>query len=112
MGWRYRVDYRQDFETARVAWGLTYADRGDRPLYKVNELDVHSEGPAGTFFIETTRWFGVKINLLWDNIFNFKRHRERTRFVGERSLSPVDSVIVRDRQHDRYRIGLHVSGTF
>ncbi len=112
MGWRYRIDYRQDFEAARVAWGLTYADRGDRPLYKVNELDVHSEGPAGTFFIETTRWFGVKINLLWENLFNFKRHRERTRFVGERGLSPVDSLIVRDRQHDRYRIGLHVSGTF
>ncbi len=112
MGWRYRIDYRQDFEAARVAWGLTYADRGDRPLYKVNELDVHSEGPAGTFFIETTRWFGVKINLLWENLFNFKRHRERTRFIGERGLSPVDSLIVRDRQHDRYRIGLHVSGTF
>ncbi|NNE38172.1 MAG: hypothetical protein HKN08_07690 [Gammaproteobacteria bacterium] len=112
MSWRYRVDYRQDFEEARVAWGLTYADRSNRPLFKVNELDVHSEGPAGTFFIETTRWFGVKINLLWENLFNFKRNRERTRFTGERDISPVDSIIIRDRQHDRYRIGLHVSGTF
>lgn len=112
MSWRYRVDYRQDFEEARIAWGLTYADRGNRPLFKVNELDVHSEGPAGTFFIETTRWFGVKMHLLWENLFNFKRNRVRTRYAGERDLSPVDSVIVRDRQHDIYRVGLHVSGTF
>ena len=112
MSWRYRIDYRQDFEDAKVAWGLTYADRGNRPLFKVNELDVHSEGAAGTFFFETTRWFGVKMQLIWENLFNFKRHRERTRFTGERDLSPVDTVIVRDRQHDIYRIGLHVSGTF
>ncbi|MGK0298505.1 MAG: hypothetical protein ACI9XC_002127 [Gammaproteobacteria bacterium] len=112
MAWRFRVDYRQDFEEAKVAWGLTYADRGNRPLYKVNELDVHTEGPAGTAFIETTRWFGVKIRLLWENMFNFKRHRERTRFVGERDLSPIDSVIIRDRQHDITRITLFVNGTF
>jgi len=112
MSWRYRIDFRQDFEDARIAWGLTYADRGNRPLFKVNELDVHSEGPAGTFFIETTRWFGVKMRLVWENLFNFKRNRVRTRYAGERDLSPVDSVIVRDRQHDIYRVGLHVSGTF
>jgi hypothetical protein len=60
ISWHVRVDYRQDFEAARVAWGWTVADRGNRPLYKVNELDVHSEGKAITAFVETTRWFGLK----------------------------------------------------
>ena len=52
------------------------------------------------------------MRLVWENLFNFKRNRVRTRYAGERDLSPVDSVIVRDRQHDIYRVGLHVSGTF
>jgi hypothetical protein len=112
IGWRVRVDYRQDFEAARFAWGWTVADRGKRPLYKVNELDVHSEGKAVTAFVETTRWFGIKTRIVMENVLNFKRNRVRTRFEGERDLTPVESIIVRDRQHDVYRIALYLNGSF
>jgi hypothetical protein len=107
-----RLDYRQDFEGARVAWGWTVADRSERSLYKVNELDVYSEGAAVNTFIETTRWFGIKIRFQMDNMLSYQQHRERTLFTGERDLSPVGSIIIRDRRHDITRMALILNGNF
>jgi hypothetical protein len=107
-----RVDYRQDFEQARVAWGWTVADRGDRPLFRVNELDVYNEGAAVNIFVETTRWFGLKIRVLAENVLSYRQNRERIQFAGERDLSAVNSIIVRDRRHDISRIGLYLNGNF
>jgi hypothetical protein len=104
-----RVDFRQDF--ARFAWGWTVADRSDRPLYKVNELDAHSEGTAVNAFIETTRWFGVKTRLVVENMLDFSRRRDRTLFVGERDLTAVDSTVINER-HTGYRVSLFISGNF
>jgi outer membrane receptor protein involved in Fe transport len=112
MKYHARLDFRQDLEAARLAWGWTIADRGDRPLYKVNELDVNSEGTAVNVFVETTRWFGIKIRLIAENVLDFERRRERTLFVGERDLTPVDSIIRRNRRHDISRVSLFLSGSF
>jgi outer membrane cobalamin receptor len=107
-----RADYRQDFEQARIAWGWTVADRSSRTLFKVNELDMYSEGTAFNTFIETTRWFGIKIRLEAANMLSYDQHRERTLYTGERGLTPVGSRIVRDRRHDISRVGLFLDGNF
>ncbi|MGK0297239.1 MAG: hypothetical protein ACI9XC_000841 [Gammaproteobacteria bacterium] len=106
-----RADFRQDFDMARVAWGWTIADRGNRPLYKVNELDVNSEGVAIDAFVETTRWFGIKTRLQVDNTLAFNRRRDRTLFIGERDLTPVESTINNNRYGGR-RITLFLNGSF
>jgi hypothetical protein len=106
-----RVDFRQDFESARVAWGWTVADRGSRPLFKVNELDVHNDGIAINTFIETTRWFGIKTRLLVENVLDFTRSRDRTLFAGERDLSPMDGMIESNRFTGR-RFTLYFNGSF
>ena len=87
------------------------AERGARPLYKVNEFDVHNEGFAVNAFIETTRWFGIKSRLLVENAANFIRGRERTVYAGERDLSAVDTIIENNR-HTGRRITLYLDGTF
>ncbi len=110
--YHFRVDYRQDFEQARMAWGWTVADRDKRTLYKVNELDEYSEGTAINTFIETTRWFGIKIRLEAANMLSYDQHRERTLFTGERNLSAVGTKIIRDRRHDISRFGLFLDGNF
>ena len=112
IDYHYRIDFRQDFEEARVAWGWTVADRGERPLYKVNEFDVYNEGAAVDAFVETTRWFDIKIRILMENMLSYRQHRERTLYVGERDLSAVNSIIVRDRRHDISRIALYLNGNF
>ena len=111
VGYHFRLDYRQDLEASRVAWGWTIAERDERPLFKVNELDIHDEGYAVNFFIETARWKGLKVSLVGENLLNFNQSRDRTFYSGERHLTPVDSVKLEERFNGR-RIELSVSGSF
>ena len=105
------VAYRQDFETALVAWGWDAAIQAERPLYKVDELDVFDEGVEFNAFIETTRWWDLKIRLDCSNILNYTETRVRTFFEGGRGISPVDSIIERERKPGR-RLTLSISGSF
>jgi hypothetical protein len=105
------VDYRQDFEVARVAWGWTLAERASRPLYRVNELDIYREDVAMDAFIETTRWFNLKIRLDAQNITDDAQERVRTIYTGERDLSPVNMVLINNRRNGR-RLVLSVIGSF
>ena len=84
------LDYRQDFEDAELAWGLNVGKRAKRELFKVNELDIYDEGFAFNGFIETTRWMGVKLRLVGENLSNLRQERDRTIFAGERDLFPLD----------------------
>ena len=105
------VDFRQDFDTARVAWGWNFATRAKRPLFKVNELDVYDEGTELNAFIETTRWFGIKIRFSALNILDFSQTRDRTGYLGERDRSPVAFRELRTLTNGS-RILLTLSGTF
>ena len=62
-------------------------------------------------FVETTRWRGLKVRLLGENLLDFKEWRERTVFDGLRDLAPVDFIERRERQNGR-KITLSVSGSF
>ncbi len=106
-----RAQFRQDLIDERVSWGFTVAERDDRPLFKVDELDVYGEGVAIDAFIETTRWFGVKIRLQGENMLDFTEWRDRTVYVGQRTLSLVDYQENRDFLNGR-KITLSFSGSF
>ena len=84
------ADYRQDLAQARVAWGVNMGMRAKRPLYKVNELDVYDEGTSVNACVETTRWFGLKLRFLAENIPNLSQRRDRASYAGLRNLSAVD----------------------
>ncbi len=107
----FTLDFRQDFEAARVAWGWDLRTRAERPLFKVNELDVHDEGEELNVFIETTRWFGLKIRLHGQNLLNLSQLRDRAVFVGQRGLSTVDFRELHDSAEGR-RIIFSLSGSF
>jgi len=109
--YRYRLDYRQDLADSQLAWGWTVAERDERPLFRVNELDIRDEGYAINVFVETTRWDGLKVSLVGDNLLNFTQSRERTFYTGERELTPVDSLRLEERFNGR-RFTLTVSGSF
>ena len=105
------IDFRQDFEAARVAWGWDVRTRGPRPIFLVNELDIGDEGTEFNIFIETTRWFGLKVNLIAGNILNAAETRDRTIYEGLRDLSPIESREYRERARGE-RVELTVSGSF
>jgi hypothetical protein len=105
------IAFRQDLEDARVAWGWDVRNRGERQLFKVNELDVRDEGTEFNVFVETTRWLGLKIRLTGANLLDFEQLRYRSIFVGERELTPLDHRELQDRTDGR-RLLLSVSGSF
>ena len=107
----YSVDFRQDFEAARIAWGWTLIERARQTKFKVNELDIYDEGSSLDAFIETTRWLGIKIQVFAENILDFPDTRDRRFFRGKRDLTPLESTSFRDQIRGP-RIFLTFSGTF
>ncbi len=105
------IDFRQDFEAAAVAWGWDVRTRGERPIFRVDELDIGDEGTEFNMFIETTRWLGLKVHLTAEDILDAPETRDRTIYAGLRNLSPVESRELRDRFRG-VRVALTVSGNF
>ena len=105
------VDYRQDFEAERVAWGADVTFEAKLPVYKVNEFDVRDKDPLLNLFVETTRWFGLKTRLEFNNALDRSKLRERTIYTGQRGVSPVSRKQIQDRTDGR-EIGLSLSGSF
>jgi len=107
----FAVDFRQDFEAARIAWGWDIRKRGNRFEFKVDEFVEHEDGVEANVFVETTRWWGLKIRLDGQNLLDFRQLRQRSIFTGERDLSPLDVDEIRDRT-DGVRIQLSFAGSF
>ena len=105
------VDFRQDLEVARFAWGWNLRKRGNRFEFKVDELVEHEDGYDVNVFVETTRWWGLKMRLDAQNLTDFHQYRYRARYTGERELSPLDVNEIRDRT-DGVRVQLTLAGSF
>jgi hypothetical protein len=107
----YIVAYRQDLQASHIAWGWDVAEQAERPIYKVNELEINDEGVLINLFVETTRWFGLKFRVEGNNLLDYDELRDRFIYTGARDLTPLESRIVRNRAAGR-RLNLVVSGTF
>ena len=107
----FAVDFRQDFSASRMAWGWDVRTRSERPIFRVNELDIGDDGTEFNMFIETTRWFDVKIGLIAGDILDAPEKRDRTIYEGLRDLSPVERRELRNRFRG-FRVDLTVSGNF
>ena len=107
----FEIDYRQDFQAKRFAWGWSFWERGKQLQFKVNELEIYNEGIEFRAFIETTRWAGIKIRVSGENLLDFADIRDRKLFTGDRDLSPVESTQFRDQTRG-IRLSLNLSGNF
>ncbi len=105
------IDFRQDFEEIRVAWGWDMTLEADLPVFKVDELDLRDKDPLINLFIETTRWFGIKTRIDVHNVTNMTERRTRSRFTGQRDISLLDFRQLQHRK-DGIEVGLTISGSF
>ncbi len=105
------INFRQDLEELKFAWGWEVRKRGNRFAYRVNEFVKYDDGYEFNAFLETTRWLGLKMRLEGLNLLDFRQFRYRTIFAGERDLSAIDVVEVRERTDGR-RALLTISGSF
>ena len=83
----------------------------DLKQFKVNEYDLRKREPDLNLFVETTRWFGMKVRVEFNNILDMNKERIRTFYTGQRGLSPVLRRQLQDRTDGR-EVGLSLSGSF
>ena len=107
----FSIDYRQDFQEQKVSWGWDIRERGKHPRFRANELDILNEDIEINSFIETTRWFGLKLRFDAENILDLTSTRDRIRYTGARDLT---SVRFREEQIRKrsFRLAFSVSGSF
>ena len=105
------IDYRQDLQNLKYSWGWNLRERAERPKFRVEELDILNEGMELNLFIETTRWFDVKMRINAGNVLDASDIRDRTRYTGRRSLSPVEINQLRRRVRG-FRVSYVLSGNF
>lgn len=105
------IDFREDFEQARVAWGWRLQLRAEEPFFGVDELDISDRGVDLQAFLETTRWLGVKIRATLQNILDREFIRDRQVFDGNRASAPEAFREFRDRRRGRSLV-FEISGTF
>jgi len=105
------IAFREDFQRARVAWGWAFELRGDRQFFGVDELDRRDRGVDLEAFVETTRWFGVKMRATLQNILDRDFIRDRRVFEGRRGIAPQGFREFRDRRRGRSLI-FEITGTF
>ncbi len=104
-------ELRRDLVEAGWAWGIE-ADFVDRAtVYELDELDIDERGMDVEAFVETTRYFGVKMQLTVQNLLDRRFLRDRTVFDGPRSTSPVAFREIRDLRRGR-SVLLSISGSF
>lgn len=85
------IDFRQDLTKEQFAWGFRYEPRIDFVLFFADEAIEEARGDRWTAFIETTRFFGVKMNLEVRNIGGQIFPRERLLFDPDRSGAFIGS---------------------
>ena len=105
------IKYRQDFREAKVSWGGDVRERRERPRFKVNEIEILDEGTDVNLFVETTRYWDLKIRVDGQNLMNVNQSRDRYLYQGLRDLSPIRRTVLRDR-NDGTRFFISVSGNF
>ncbi len=88
------IDFRHDLTKERFAWGVRYEPRIDIFRFFANESIEEARGDRWTAFIETTRFFGVKMNLEVRNIGGQIFPRERFIFTPDRSGTLSSSEIL------------------
>lgn len=85
------IDFRQDLTSQLFAWGVRFEPGGRFRQFFVDEEIEEVRTQRWTAFIETTRFFGVKMNLEVRNIGGVEFPRERLLFDPDRSGAFVGS---------------------
>jgi hypothetical protein len=107
-----RTEFRQDLVVQGWAWGIE-TDYADRALeFGADEVNRHQNGLDVEAFIETTRFAGVKLRLLAQNLVDRPFDRDRLLFDGDRSAGSTPSRLEARRLRRDRSILLSVSGTF
>lgn len=109
--YRFESEFRQDLVAHRWAWGFETGYLDQSTTFELDEIDIDDQGFDMELFVETTRYLGVKMELILQNLLDREFIRDRTVFDGPRDEAGVRFRELRDRRRGR-SILLFVSGSF
>jgi outer membrane receptor protein involved in Fe transport len=104
-------EFRQDLIGEGWAWGLESGYEDARVVYELDEIDIDERGVDFAAFVETTRFFGVKMQLIAQNLLDRRFERSRRVFDGARGTDELSFEEIRDRRRGRSLL-LSISGSF
>lgn len=111
QGYAFEVEFRQDLVEIDWAWGIE-SDYAAREVgFELDELDIDKRGVDVEAFVETTRYFGFKIQLTVQNLLDRRFLRDRSVFSGSRGSDDLAFREIRDLRRGR-SVLLSVSGSF
>jgi hypothetical protein len=80
------INFRQDINSWRFAWGVDAFKEGEVQAYRFNEIDTSEEGPWIDLWAETTALpNNMKLRLVAANAFNGNVNRDRRFFDPDRN---------------------------
>jgi len=83
------ISYRQDFPEAKFSYGFRYSDGGGGTAYRHNEISKRSRDDADvSVFVETSRFFGLRIRAGIDDAVPAEFSRDR-RIFGQDPANPL-----------------------
>jgi hypothetical protein len=95
------LDFRQDLTAARFAWGVTYEPPSETASFFSDEAIIDRRGRRITAFVETTRFFGVKMQLEVRNIGQVQFPRDRQLFAPDRAGAFIGTEVL-DRERGEF----------
>lgn len=102
---------RQDLPELRWAWGLESRYLSSYTRFELNELDTIDQGVDLEAFVETTRFGGMKMRLVAQNLLNREFLRDRRVYTASRGDGELAFRELRDRRRGRSVI-LTINGSF
>lgn len=104
------VEFRQDLTDLNMSWGATFQSGFTEKVFLVKEIQQLERSPELSFFVETTRFLGLKARLEVKRADT--RHETRTRFFfdGDRSGQITGSQVAKRRKRPELRF--QITGTF
>ena len=94
-------NFRQDLAEARFAWGVQYEPEVTTRIFFANEAIRDRREGRLTAFIETTRFFGIKMQLEVSNIGQTRFPRDRVLFAPDRSGAVIGTEFL-DRERGEF----------
>jgi len=83
--------FRQDITEHQVAWGVSLEGRFSEPKFFVDEVNFFRGNDRFSAFIETTRYFGVKMRLEFEDLSGARFESDRFFFSPTRADAPDGS---------------------
>ena len=100
----FNVNFRHDIPNAKVSWGVDYEGAFRSNSFYVSERGSFKGNGRFEAFVETTRYFGMKIRLKVRNINTGNYTRSRFIFVGDRSGLLDQTIIASRKRKPTFRI--------